>query len=71
MTKEEEIKAIEVDLRNIFNKSYIPTFLVNKANSLIAKWKMLTGWREDPTPAFKDYLPNKETIIDKTPYYQD
>ncbi len=65
MTKEEEIKAIEIDLKNIFKKDFIPYFLVKKANNLLERWKILTGWKEDPTPAIYE-----ETFLDKTPYYQ-
>ena len=72
MTKEEEILDIELQIISIFNKDFIPSFLVRKANSLIARWKMLTGWVEDSTPAFQDFLEIKETdlIVDKIPKYQ-
>jgi hypothetical protein len=46
MTREQQIKEIEAEIWSIFRKDYIPTFLVYKANSLVAKWKMLAGWRE-------------------------
>lgn len=54
-----EIHKIEKDLKSIFNKDFIPSFLVNKANSLLAKWKMLTGWKEATTN------PIKENILDE------
>lgn len=65
MTKEEEIKAIEKDIKTIFNKKFIPSYLVVKANTLIEKWKVLTNWKEDTTPILYE-----EKLIDKTPYYQ-
>jgi hypothetical protein len=60
-----EISEIEKEVRSIFYKDYIPSFLVRRANSLIAKWKILTGWVEDTTPALYE-----ETLLDKTPNYQ-
>lgn len=65
MTKEEEIRALEIDIRSIFNKQFIPSFLVAKANTLIERWKFLTGWKEDTTPVLYE-----ESFLDKTPYYQ-
>jgi hypothetical protein len=51
-----EKQKLEEDIKTIFNKDYIPSFLVHKANSLIAKWTQLTKWKEDNTP------PHQETI---------
>ena len=51
-----EKKRLEEEIKTIFNKDYIPSFLVHKANSLIAKWTRLTKWKEDNTP------PHQETI---------
>ena len=51
-----EKQRLEEDIKTIFNKDYIPSFLVHKANSLIAKWIQITNWREDNTP------PNQEPI---------
>ena len=65
MTTEEEIKAIEKDIRTILKKKFIPSLLVTKANVLIERWKVLTGWKEDTTPVLYE-----EKLIDKTPYYQ-
>lgn len=65
MTTEEEIKALEKDIRTIFNKKFIPSFLVVKANIFIERWKILTDWKEDTTPVLYE-----EKLIDKTPYYQ-
>jgi hypothetical protein len=56
----EEIKNVEENLRSIFNREYIPTFLVHKANSLLAQWKKLTGWQE------RTENPIQEPIIDET-----
>jgi hypothetical protein len=55
-----QILIIETELRTIFNRSYIPTILVYKANSLLAKWKMLTGWKE------RTDNPIQEPILDET-----
>ena len=55
-----EKERLEEDIRTIFNKDYIPTFLVYKANSLLAKWKSLTGWKE------RTENPIQESIIDDT-----
>lgn len=55
-----EIQKVEEDIKSIFNKDYIPTFLVHKANSLLAKWKRLTGWKE------RTNNPIQESIIDDT-----
>ena len=60
MTREQQIKEIEVELWGIFRKDYIPTFLVYKANSLLARWKMLTGWKESTSN------PIQEPILDET-----
>lgn len=49
----EKIKETEKEIISIFNKEYIPTFLVQKANKLITKWKLLTNWEEDDTPAIE------------------
>ena len=43
----EKIEEIETDIKDIFDKDYIPYFLVNKANRLIKKWKKLTNWKEE------------------------
>lgn len=55
-----EIQNVETEIRSIFNKDYIPIFLVYKANSLLAKWKRLTGWKE------RTANPIQEPIIDET-----
>jgi hypothetical protein len=54
MGREQEIKEIEAEIWSIFRKDFIPTFLVNKANTLIHRWKILTGWKTDTTPVLKD-----------------
>jgi hypothetical protein len=54
-----EIQNVEAEIRTIFNKDYIPTFLVHKANSLLAKWKRLTSWKE------RTDNPVQESNIDK------
>jgi hypothetical protein len=41
-----EKQRLEEEIKTIFNKDYIPLILVYKANSLLAKWKRLTGWKE-------------------------
>lgn len=66
MTTEREIKNIESEIWSIFRKDYIPKFLVQKANRLIYKWKVLTQWKEDKTPALEE----PDSIIDDCPYYQ-
>ena len=58
-----EIQNVETEIRTIFNKDYIPTFLVHKANSLLAKWKRLTGWKE------RTDNPIQEPISDETRRY--
>jgi hypothetical protein len=55
-----EKQKLEEDIKSIFNKDYIPTFLVHKANSLLVKWKRLTGWKE------RTENPIQESIIDDT-----
>jgi hypothetical protein len=55
-----EIKAIETDLRNIFKRNSIPIILVNKAKTLLTRWKSLTGWKERTTN------PIQEPILDET-----
>jgi hypothetical protein len=51
-----EKQRLEEDIKTIFNKDYIPIFLVQKANRLIAKWKLLTNWKEDNTPPHQEPL---------------
>lgn len=41
-----EKEKLETTIKAIFNKNKIPYILVEKANTLIAKWKILTGWEE-------------------------
>lgn len=55
-----QIQVIETEIRTIFNRDFIPTILVYKANSLLAKWKMLTGWKE------RTDNPIQEPILDET-----
>lgn len=55
-----EIQNVETEIKIIFNKDYIPTFLVHKANSLLAKWKRLTGWKE------RTDNPIQKSILDET-----
>jgi hypothetical protein len=55
----QKVQEIERQVKYIFNKSYIPSFLVQKANRLIAKWKLLTNWKEDDTPAYEEPLEDK------------
>lgn len=73
MTREEEILDLELQIITIFKKDFIPSFLVRKANSLIAKWKMLTGWVEDSTPAITEYpnIKQAEIILETPPKYQN
>ena len=72
MTKEEEIRAIEIDIRNIFKRTSIPTILVYKANSLLDRWKTLTGWEERTESPLQGVstIKTETPVIDKTPYYQ-
>jgi hypothetical protein len=62
----EKVQKLEVEIKTIFYKEYISSFLVKKATKLIKKWKVLTGWVEDSTPASEEL----GSIIDKTPNYQ-
>ena len=41
-----EKEKLEKDIKAIFNKDYIPYFLVKKANILYSKWKKITNWKE-------------------------
>ena len=52
----EKVKEVETEIRFIFNKDFIPSFLVQKANRLFTKWKLLTNWKEDDTPAYEEPL---------------
>lgn len=61
-----EIQNVETEIKTIFNRDYIPTFLVHKANSLIVKWERLTGWKVNNSPILDKPLP----IIDDKPEYQ-
>lgn len=49
----EKIQETEEEIKSIFNKDYIPSFLAQRGKRLINKWKLLTNWKEDDTPAFK------------------
>lgn len=44
---ENELGELEEDIRDIFYKEHITSFLVHKANRLIKKWKKLTNWKEN------------------------
>lgn len=59
MTKEEEIKLLETEIRNIFNKDFISDDLVITANLLINKWKKLSKWKEDKTPFLDNSIKSK------------
>lgn len=50
----EKIQETEEEIKSIFNKDYIPSFLAQRGKRLINKWKLLTNWKEDDTPAFKE-----------------
>jgi len=54
-----EVKELEHEIKAIFYKDFIPSFLVRRANNLIARWKMLTGWKE------RTENPIQEPIIDE------
>ena len=62
----ERKEKLEVEIKTIFYKEYISSLLVRRATKLIKKWKALTGWVEDSTPASEEL----GSIIDKTPNYQ-
>ena len=66
MTKDQEIKNLEFEIWNIFKKDYIPGFLATKGSVLIHKWKILTDWKTDDTPALKENF----YILDDQPSYQ-
>jgi hypothetical protein len=55
----QKIQQTEAEIISIFNKEYIPSFLIQRANRLISKWKVLTNWKEDDTPAYQ------ETIVEQ------
>jgi hypothetical protein len=55
----EKVKEVETEIKSIFNKDFIPSFLVQKANRLFTKWKLLTNWKEDDTPAYEEPLEDK------------
>ena len=50
----EKIQETEKEIISIFNRDYIPCFLAHRGKRLITKWKLLTNWKEDDTPAFKE-----------------
>ena len=52
----EKIEKIEKEIKSIFKMNYIPLFLVQKAKILLAKWKLLSNWREDDTPPYDETL---------------
>ncbi len=52
----EKIQETEKEIISIFSKEYIPSFLAHRGKRLITKWKLLTNWEEDDTPAFKEPL---------------
>ena len=54
----EKIENIEQELKSIFKKDYIPSFLVNRAKRLFKIWKYLTNWKEDDTPPHQTTLKN-------------
>lgn len=47
----QELKDIERELRYIFKQDDIRTVDVNRANAILYRWKQLTEWKEDNTPA--------------------
>jgi hypothetical protein len=55
----EKIKEVETEIKFIFNKDFIPSFLVQRANRLFTKWKLLTNWKEDDIPAYEEPLEDK------------
>ena len=59
----EKVKEVETEIKYIFNKEYIPTFLVQRANRLFAKWKLLTNWKEDDTPAYQESNKTEKEIL--------
>lgn len=50
----EKIENVEKEIKSIFKKDYIPSFLVQRAKRLFTKWKLLTNWKEDDTPAYEE-----------------
>jgi hypothetical protein len=64
MKKNEDILTIEYTLKNIFNKDVIRGIDVVRANSLLKKWKLLTGHVED------DESPIKDNILEQEPDWQ-
>lgn len=51
-----KIENVEQEIKSIFEKDYIPLFLVNRAKRLFTKWKLLTNWKEDDTPPHESTL---------------
>ena len=55
----EKVKEVETEIISIFNKDFIPSFLAHRGKRLITKWKLLTNWKEDDTPAYEEPLEDK------------
>jgi phage FluMu protein Com len=68
MKIEKQISFIEYQLRSIFSQNKIRAIDVVQANKLFEKWKDLTGYVSDKTPACKDC---PEIIIDEEPKWKN
>ena len=64
MKKNEDILTIEYTLKNIFNRDVIRDIDIVRANSLLEKWKKLTGYVEDCTS------PIRSNILELEPDWQ-
>jgi hypothetical protein len=62
--KSDEILTIECTLKNIFNRDVIRGIDVVRANSLLKKWKLLTGYVEDTAS------PIRNNILEQEPNWQ-
>ena len=70
MTKEEEIKSIELRLKAIFSQDVVKAIHVVESKELFSKWKVLTEYISDKTPVLK-YTPDFiNPVLDKNPLWQ-
>lgn len=70
MNKKQEIKILENNIKDIFKIDPLTNDLVIIGNNLINKWKVLTKWQEDTTPAvYREPIldtPIKKKFYEKT-----
>jgi len=51
-----KLKEIETEIKFIFSKDYIPSFLVKKSKRLYDKWKKITNWEESNIVLTKEQI---------------